>query len=90
MLANGAFVHNSLQPELAGAEIKLRSKKKGAYSRRTQKSLRFLASIFTRERWWKSYDFKDEMEKYQLNGLDCCVTFEVAEIMEGMLNAASR
>ena len=64
---------------------KLRSKKKGVYSRRTQKSLRFLASLFTRERWWKDYDFANEHDKYHLNGLDCCVTFEVAEVMEGLL-----
>lgn len=79
------FQWHSLQPELAGAEIKLRTKKKGGYSRRTQKSLRFLASVFSRQGWWKSYDFSDEMEKYTLNGIDCCVTLEVAEKMERML-----
>lgn len=76
---------HALQPELAGAEIKLRAKKKGGYSRRTQKSLRFLSSIFSRQPWFKDYSFETEMDKYQLNGLDCCVTFEVAEIMERML-----
>ena len=80
------FQWHALQPELAGAEVKLRTKKKGGYSRHTQKSLRFLASLFTRERWWKNYDFANEMEKYTLNGLDCCVTLEVAERMEELLN----
>ena len=75
---------HTLYPELAGAEDKSR-KKKGGFSRQTQKSLRFLASIFTREPWWKSYDFGTEMDKYILCGKDCCVTLECAETMEELL-----
>jgi len=85
MLANGAIVHNSLQPELAGAEDKARKKKKGGFSRRTQKSLAFLASVFTRESWWKDYDFHNTTDRYILCGKDCCVTLECAEKMEEML-----
>jgi len=75
---------HSLQPELSGSEDKSRHKKKGGYSRHTQKSLRFLASIFTREPFWKNYSFSEEMEKYVLCGIDCAVTLECAEVMEGM------
>jgi len=64
------------QPELAGqAQEKRRTK-------RTTKSLEFLASIFCRARHWKSYDFKRESERWHLCGLDCCYTFEIAEKLE--------
>jgi len=76
---------HALQPTLAGAEDKDRRKKKGSYSRQTQKSLRFLASLFTRDTWWKDYDFVSEMERYTLCGKDCCITLECAEEMEKML-----
>jgi len=65
-----------VQPELAGqAQEKRRTK-------RTTKSLEFLASIFCRARHWKSYDFKRESERWHLCGLDCCYTFEIAEKLE--------
>lgn len=67
----------ALQPELAGKRDKPQGKKKG-YSRHTQKSLRFLASIYTRDPWWKDYDFASEDEMYDLNGKDCCLTLDVA------------
>ena len=46
-------------------------------SKRTQKSLRFLASIYTFDRWWKDYDFAHEAERFELNGRDCMVTWDV-------------
>lgn len=70
-----------LQPELAGQA----QHKKG--SKRTQKSLRFLASLYTREPFWKDYDFASEDERYILNGKDCCVTLEIAQAMERELAA---
>lgn len=76
---------HSLQPELSGSEDKSRRKKKGGYSRQTQKSLRFLASVFTRQGWFKDYDFQNEHAKYVLCGNDCTVTLECAEKMEEML-----
>lgn len=70
---------HALQPELAGAAMHGR--------RRTVKSLRFLASIYTRDRFWKNYDFADEGERYHLCGVDCCSTLEIALAMEAQLVA---
>lgn len=53
-------------PELAGAA-------EGG-GKRTHKSLRFLASLYTLDEFWKNYDFASEEEEYILNGRDCCVT----------------
>jgi hypothetical protein len=49
--------------------------------RTTAKSLRFLASIYTRAPFWKDYAFSSENERYELCGKDCCVTLEVAAKM---------
>lgn len=46
-------------------------------NKRTQKSLRFLASLYTKDQWWKDYDFADDSEMYHLNGIDCMATFDV-------------
>ena len=46
-------------------------------SRRTQKSLKFLASLYTLDRWWKDYDFENLNEMYYLNGVDCMSTLEI-------------
>lgn len=57
-------------PELAG-----KSETKG--SRRTHKSLRFLASLYCgAQEFWKDYAFKNEEERFTLCGIDCCVTLE--------------
>src|SRR3990167_5146824 len=56
-------------PELAGAA-------EGG-GKRTHKSLRFLASLHTKDIFWKDYDFPDEEAKYILNGKDCCITLSV-------------
>jgi hypothetical protein len=89
---NGVVVRNhtfdtilawhALQPELAGKAVE---KRKGSFSRKTVKSLKFLSSIYTRDAWWKSYDFANEMERYTLCGRDCCITLEIADIMEKQL-----
>jgi hypothetical protein len=47
--------------------------------------LRFLSSIYTRDRWWKDYDFESEHERYALCGKDCCVTLEIAEKQQRQL-----
>lgn len=75
---------HALQPELAGKKLQ---KRKGTYSRRTVKSLKFLASVYTRHPWWKDYDFKTETEKYRLCGVDCCETNEIAAAMVPQLEA---
>lgn len=69
---------HALQPELAGQKTKT-PRKKG--SRTTVKSLRFLASLYTRDSFWKDYDFSTEEERFQLCGLDCCITLEIAQKM---------
>lgn len=73
---------HALQPELAGKTTKPRG------HRRTAKSLRFLASIYTRAPFWKDYAFSDEMERYELCAKDCCVTLEVANRMREELDHA--
>jgi len=75
---------HALQPELAGAKEDSAKKKKA--TRKTEKSLRFLASVFTRDPWWKSYEFSSAEEQYELCGKDCCITLEVANILEKELN----
>jgi len=62
-------------PELAGAGQKATGERK---MKRTQKSLRFFASLFTTDEWWKDYDFENDTERFILNGRDCCVTYDVA------------
>lgn len=46
-------------------------------SKRTQKSLKFLASLYTYDSWWKDYEFENLGEMYRLNGIDCMVTLEI-------------
>lgn len=70
-----------LQPELAGRASD-RKKRKGRYHRTTAKSLRFLASVYTRDTWWKDYAFVTEEERYTLCGKDCCITLEIAQRMQ--------
>jgi len=65
---------HSCYPELAG---QTNEDRKGKGNRHTRKSLSFLASIFTDAEWWKDYEFKNETERYKLNGHDCCVTLDI-------------
>ncbi len=64
---------HTLYPELAGAAQEKRGTK------RTVKALKFLASILTFDEWWKDYGFASEDERYRLCGLDCCITYDIAE-----------
>jgi uracil-DNA glycosylase family 4 len=77
---------HALQPELAGK--KTQGARKVA-NRRTVKSLAFLASVLTREPWWKMYDFASEDERYRLCGKDCCVTHEIAGELARALEVAA-
>jgi len=61
---------HAIFPELAG-----KSDWKGVSVSR--KSLKFLASLFTLDEWWKDYEFENEEECYLLNGLDCCITLDI-------------
>jgi uracil-DNA glycosylase family 4 len=75
---------HALQPELAGRKMQTR---KRAYGRRSVKSLKFLASIYTRVPWWKEYAFQNEGERYELCGRDACVTLDVARKQAKQLEA---
>lgn len=66
-------------PELAGAALDVGGRKKG--SKRTHKSLAFLASLYCEDAWWKDYEFASERERYVLNGRDCCITLEVMQAL---------
>ena len=77
---------HALNPELAGKKMQVGNRKTG--SRRTVKSLRFLASIYTRDSFWKAYDFATEMDQFILNGKDCCITLDIARKQMAQLDAA--
>lgn len=70
-------------PELAGASEDTAGNRK---NKTTRKSLAFLASIFTRDAWWKDYDWSTIEEFYVLNGRDCCITFDVMEHLDALIN----
>lgn len=70
---------HALEPTLAGR----RESKKVA--KRTEKSLRFLASVLTDEPFWKNYDFQNEHERYVLCAKDARVTLEIARELERRL-----
>lgn len=74
--ADAMLAWHALNPELAGKKTQVGNRKAGA--RRTVKSLKFLASIYTRDRYWKDYAFTSDMERYALCGKDVCVTLEIA------------
>lgn len=51
-------------------------------SKRTRKSLAFLASVYTKSpEWWKEYEDADDAAMYELNGRDCCITYEIMQAM---------
>lgn len=78
------LLHHTLDPLLAG-KITLGDNDSG--SKQTHKSLRFLASIYTDEGWWKEYAFTDEMQRYTLCAKDARVTLECFEKMQERLIA---
>ncbi len=67
---------HALNPELAGKAVAVGNRK--ARSGRTAKSLKFLASIYTRDAWWKEYSFTTPEEQYRLCGKDCAITLDIA------------
>lgn len=72
----------TLEPLLAGKE----ERKKG---KRTEKSLRFLASFLTDESFWKDYSFQTPDDRWELCAKDARITLECAEKLERRLAAAS-
>ena len=75
---------HALEPALAGSTDSERKKGK----KRTEKSLRFLASIFTEEPWFKNYNFQSDEDRWKLNAVDARVTWEVARELEKRLQCA--
>lgn len=67
---------HALNPELAGKKTDVGAKK--AKSKRTAKSLKFLASIYLRVPYWKNYEFETDEQRYVLCGRDCCNTLDIA------------
>jgi DNA polymerase I-like protein with 3'-5' exonuclease and polymerase domains len=61
---------HSAYPELAGAK---EDRKKHRF---TRKSLSFLASLTTMDKWWKG-DYETEEEFFVYNGKDCAITLDV-------------
>lgn len=75
---------HALQPELAGA-----STDRGTGNvKRTHKSLRFLSSLYTFDKWWKDYDFKSDHERWHLNAMDTMITLDIAQQQIAELEAS--
>jgi len=74
---------HTYMPELAGAKEDSTKKKKAF--RKTEKSLRFLGSIFCRVEFWKNYDFERPEDQLILCGKDNCLTLEIAEELERLI-----
>jgi uracil-DNA glycosylase family 4 len=64
------LAHFARDPLIAG-------KSSDSGSRQTAKSLRFLASVFTDEPFWKSYNFQCAEDKWILCATDSRVTYEI-------------
>lgn len=54
----------------------------------TRKSLAFLSTLYSRQPFWKDYDFDGLHEMYELNAIDVCVTLEVMEQLEDDIDEA--
>ena len=76
---------SALNPELAGKKGEVGYKK--AKSKRTAKSLKFLASVYCRAPWYKDYSFSSEHERYALCGKDCAYTLDIANKQAKQLEA---
>ena len=64
----------ALYPELAGSSADKSGKKRK--NKVTRKSLSFLASVYTLDKWWKG-DYSNQYEFFIYNGKDCCITYDV-------------
>lgn len=68
---------HAIEPLLAG---------KSDESSRTEKSLRFFASMATWEEWWKNYQFDSQEAEWSLCAKDARIQLEVWEWLEELLN----
>lgn len=69
---------HALEPLIAG--------KSESGAKQSQKSLRFLASVFTDEPFWKNYDFETEEDRWRLCASDARVTWEIWEKLSSKLS----
>lgn len=66
---------HTLEPLLAGSQKDEQSERKKKNGRRTEKSLRFLASLLVDgAAFWKNYAFESDSDQFRLCGLDCAYT----------------
>src|SRR5207245_283243 len=63
------LLYHATEPLIAG--------KGESGAKQTQKSLRFLASVYTDEPWYKDYAFQSEEARWALCATDARVTLEV-------------
>ena len=68
--------------EWHAAEPLLAGKQEGKAGKRTEKSLRFLASLLTDEPWFKNYQFKDQVERWTLCATDARITFQCHQALQ--------
>ena len=69
-------------PELAG-----RSDHKSFQA--TRKSLSFLGSMFTWDEWWKDYAFQSDQERWDLNGKDCMITYDIMQELDKRMSSVT-
>lgn len=58
-------------------------------SGRSEKSLRFLASLLLDEPWWKDYDFKSEEDRWLLCAKDARITWAIWEQLHERIHKAA-
>ena len=75
---------HSVEPLLAGSQQNVKGKTKG----RTEKALRFLASLLIDGAvWWKDYNFHSDDEQFRLCGIDNCYTLAARHNLRRILTA---
>lgn len=77
------LLHHTLSPILAGKVTLGDASESGA--KQTHKSLKFLASIYTDEPYWKIYEYENQHDQFVLCAKDSRVTLEIWEKMHDRL-----
>lgn len=70
-IADTMLLWHTVEPLLAGK----------TESGRSEKSLRFLASLLLDEPWWKDYEFRSEEERWRLCAKDARITLALYELL---------
>lgn len=79
---------HTLEPLLAGSQKDEQSERKKKNGRRTEKGLRFLASLLTDFAFFKNYAFESEHDQFVLCGNDVCSTRVIRNELVRRLAAA--